>query len=305
MKKLILTISLVFICTGCFNYKELNAYAIATGMAIDRYNNNYEVSVLISNLPKSSNTQGGKDYKTIVYSGKGKTIYEAIKQIGLISPKELYIGHLSVLLISEDVAKEGINPTLEFLLEESRSKKNFQVAIAKDSKAKDLLSITSPLTDFPSQNLATNLKSSTELQGSVSATDFNTVLYKLINNGIDLTLNGFHVERNNSKECVKLSPLSIFKRDKLITWATDNESKGINIINNNIEELYLNIKCDDGYIVINTEDLYTEKHINKNGNMTIKTKGKTSITEITCDIDLKKQDNINKLEKKIENRIKK
>ena len=66
MKKLILTISLVFICTGCFNYKELNAYAIATGMAIDRYNNNYEVSVLISNLPKSSNTQGGKDYKTII-----------------------------------------------------------------------------------------------------------------------------------------------------------------------------------------------------------------------------------------------
>ena len=305
MKKLILTISLVFICTGCFNYKELNAYAIATGMAIDRYNNNYEVSVLISNLPKSSNTQGGKDYKTIVYSGKGKTIYEAIKQIGLISPKELYIGHLYVLLISEDVAKEGINPTLEFLLEESRSKKNFQVAIAKDSKAKDLLSITSPLTDFPSQNLSTNLKSSTELQGSVSATDFNTVLYKLINNGIDLTLNGFHVERNNSKECAKLSPLSIFKRDKLITWATDNESKGINIINNNIKELYLNIKCDDGYIIINTEDLYTEKHINKNGNMTIKTNGKASITEITCDIDLKKQDNINKLEKKIDNKIKK
>ena len=318
MKKLVLIISLIIMCTGCFNYNELNDYAIATGMAIDRTNNGYEVSMLISNLPKSSNTQGGKDYRTVVYSGKGKTIYEAIKQIGLISPKELYIGHLSILIISDSVAKKGINSSLEFLLEEPRSKKNFQVAIAKDSKAKDILSITSPLTDFPSQNLATNLKVTTTLQGSVSTTDFNTVLYKLINNGIDLTLSGFHIvgsiskgvknsnmETNNPKAYIKLSPLAIFKGDKLVNWASINQSKGINIINNNIKELYLNIKCNNGYIVVNIEDIDTKKYINKNGNITIKTKGKSSISEINCNLDLTNQDNINKIEKKIENKIRK
>ena len=316
MKKVILLISLIIICSGCFNYNELNNYAIATGMAIDINNNEYEVSVLISNSPKSSNQASGKNYTTVVYSGKGKTIYEAIKQIGLISPKELYIGHLSVLIISEDVAKTGINSSIEFLLQEPRSKKNFYVAISKDSKAKDVLSVTSPLTDFPSQNLATNLKTTTSLQGSVNATDFNTTLYKLVNIGIDLSLNGFsivgdtkngvknsNIETNVPKAYIKLSPLAIFKDDKLVSWTTKNESRGINIINDKIKEIYLRLDCDGGDIVVDTEDLETKKTIDKNGNITLKTSGKASISEISCDIDLTKQSNINKLEKKIENKI--
>ncbi len=317
MKRLILLISLIIICSGCFNYNELNNYAIATGMAIDISNNEYEVSVLISNSPKSSNQASGKNYTTVVYSGKGKTIYEAIKQIGLISPKELYIGHLSVLILSEDVAKEGINPSIEFLLQEPRSKKNFYVAISKDSKAKDVLSVTSPLTDFPSQNLATNLKTTTNLQGSVNATDFNTLLYKLVNIGIDLSLNGFsivgdtkngvknsNIETNVPKAYIKLSPLAIFKDDKLVSWTTKNESRGINIINDKIKEIYLRLDCDQGDIVVDTEALETKKAIDKNGNVTLKTSGKASISEISCDIDLTKQSNINKLEKRIETKIK-
>lgn len=317
MKKLVLIISLIIVCSGCFNYNELNDYAIATGIAIDKINNGYEVSVLISNSPKSNNTQGGKDYKTVVYSGKGNTIYEAIKQIGLISPKELYIGHLSVLIISEDIAKDGINPVLGFLLEEPRSKKNFQVALAKDSKAKDLLSITSPLTDFPSQNLATNLKTSTKLQGSVNATNFNTVVYKLINNGVDLTLSGFRIieninqgeknsttNPNKTNAYIKLTPLSIFKGDRLVDWANINESNGINIINNNIKELYFKIKCNEGYIVISTNNLITEKYINKKNITTIKTKGTASISEISCDLDLNNQKNIDNIEKKVEEKMK-
>ena len=317
MKRLILLISLIIICSGCFNYNELNNYAIATGMAIDISNNEYEVSVLISNSPKSSNQASGKNYTTVVYSGKGKTIYEAIKQIGLISPKELYIGHLSVLILSEDVAKEGINPSIEFLLQEPRSKKNFYVAISKDSKAKDVLSVTSPLTDFPSQNLATNLKTTTNLQGSVNATDFNTLLYKLVNIGIDLSLNGFsivgdtkngvknsNIETNVPKAYIKLSPLAIFKDDKLVSWTTKNESRGINIINDKIKEIYLRLDCDQGDIIVDTEALETKKAIDKNGNVTLKTSGKASISEISCDIDLTKQSNINKLEKRIETKIK-
>ena len=317
MKKLVLIISLIIVCSGCFNYNELNDYAIATGIAIDKINNGYEVSVLISNSPKSSNTQGGKDYKTVVYSGKGNTIYEAIKQIGLISPKELYIGHLSILIISEDIAKDGINPVLGFLLEEPRSKKNFQVALAKDSKAKDLLSITSPLTDFPSQNLATNLKTSTKLQGSVNATNFNTVVYKLINKGVDLTLSGFRIieninqgeknsttNPNKTNAYIKLTPLSIFKGDRLVDWANINESNGINIINNNIKELYFKIKCNEGYIVISTNNLITEKYINKKNITNIKTKGTASISEISCDLDLNNQKNIDNIEKKVEEKMK-
>ncbi len=313
MKRLILVISLIIICTGCFNYSELNDYAIATGMAIDKSDDGYEVSMLISNSPKSSE----KNYTTVVYSGKGKTIYEAIKEIGLISPKELYIGHLSILIISDSVAKDGINSVLEFLLQEPRSKKNFYIALSKGNKAKDVLSITSPLTDFPSQNLATNLKATTNLQGSISAIDFNTLLYKLVNKGVDLTLNGFvivgdikdgvkesNMETNKPASYIKLTNQAIFKDDKLIAWANKNESRGINIINDKIHEMYIRVKCDNGDIVVDTNTLETKKSVDKKGNITLNTTGKASISEITCDIDLTKPSNIKRIENKVNNKIK-
>ena len=315
MKKILIIISILFCTTGCFNYKELNNYAIATGMAIDFNNNEYEVSFLISNSPKSNSSISGHDYKTVIYSGKGKTIYECIKQIGTISPKELYIGHLSIVLISEDVAKKGINKIIDFLVQDPRSKKNFFVALTKTNKAKEVLSITSPLTDFPSQNLSTNIKTTSELQGSVIATDFNKLLYNIANKGVDLTLSGFKVEGNIGNEStdnntnipksyIYLTPLGIFKNDKLVYWTTLDESKGINIINDNINYMYFNINCNNGYMVVEINKLKSNINVLKNKNVNIKINGKASINEITCNIDLNNQKTIKKFEKKIEDKIK-
>ena len=52
MKKLLIFFTLI-ILTGCWNYQELNDYAIVTGMAIDLNKDEYEVSLLIANGDKS------------------------------------------------------------------------------------------------------------------------------------------------------------------------------------------------------------------------------------------------------------
>lgn len=315
MKKLIL-ISLMFLLSGCYNYKELNNYAIATGMAIDYTNDKYEVSLLIANSPQST-SESSSEYKTVIYSGKGYTIAEAIKDIGLISPKELYIGHLSIVVLSENAAKKGLSKSLDFLLQEPKSKKNFYVALAKDNKAKNILSITSPLTDFPSQTLADNIESTQYLQGSVVAIDFNTLMYEMINPGINPVLNGFtilgntksgakasNIETTLPKAYIKLSNLGIFNNDKLVAWATKNESRGINIINNNVSELYIRVKCDGGYALVDTEKIKTKREIKRNGSFAIDIQSEGIINEITCDLDLTNKKNIKKIEKKAENKIK-
>ena len=317
MKKILIIISVILLASGCYNYQELNDYAIATGMAIDYEDDQYEVSMLISNSPKSSNEGSSGDYQTVVYSGKGDTIYDAIKEIGLISPKEIYFGHLSIVILSEDLAKKGINSSLEFLLQEPRSKKNFYVALAKDAKAKDILSISTPLTDFPSETLANNIKITNDLQGSVVSTNFNTLLYYIINDGVNPVLNGFkligneekgaktsNTETNLPKAYVKLTNLGIFKGDKLVSWASKDESRGINIINDHIRELYIQIKCDSGYIVIATEKMNTTKKVDKKGNVTVNVKGNGAINEITCNIDLSKQETIKEITNKVNKKVK-
>ena len=314
MKKIIHSLFILMLC-GCWNYNELNNYSIATGMAIDYEDNKYIVSFLISN-GKKENGSSNHSYQATLYSGEGMTIYEAIKNIELLSPKQLYIGHLTSIVISESVAKRGLYDSLEYLLEDSSSKKNFYVVLAKGSSAKDILSITNPMTEFSSESISDNIEASNKLQGNIIAKTYNDVIYDLVNDGVDTAINSYvivgdvnkgittkNLESVEPSAYIKLDDLGIFKGDKLVAWANKNESMCINIINNDVDNIYINTDCGDGHIVISANGLKTKKNINKDS-ITIKTIGNATIREVTCDIDLEDNNNMNDLKIKVDNKIK-
>lgn len=313
MKKIILSIFILMLC-GCWNYKELNDYSIVTGMAIDYTDNKYMVSFLIANSKNNSDANSNQ-YESILYSSVGETIYEAIKNIWLISPKQLYIGHLESVVISEEVAKLGLYNSLEFLLEDSRSNKNFYIVLAKDCMAKDVLSITTPITDISSESVSDNVNSSYKLHGSILSKTFNDIIYELINDGIDTAISSYviigdvkegssleNLESTSPNTYIKLDDLGIFNGDKLVAWANKDISRGINIINNDVVQLYIDIDCDGGHIIVNTTDIKTKNDISKD-RIIINTKGNASISEITCDVDLEDDKIIKEMEKNINKKV--
>ena len=77
MKKILL-LPLIFLMCGCWNYKELNNLAMTTGIAIDKIDNDYHVTLLISNTKKQTNDNDKPQASTAAYEGSGKTMYEAI-----------------------------------------------------------------------------------------------------------------------------------------------------------------------------------------------------------------------------------
>ena len=258
---------LVIMLSGCWNYKELNEYSIVTGIAIDKNNDEYKVSTLISNVPKgnSGSDNSSSNSEIVVYEGKGKSISQALKDIGLVSPKELYLNSFYILVISDDVAKDGIIDVLDFFLKYSSSRNNFNVIITKGCKAKDTLKIMTSITNFPSQSIADNLKTTTELQGAVKTTSFDDLIKILIEDGMEPTIStitivgdqneGFtreNLETSEPKAYVKLDNLAIFKGDKLIDFANHDESIGINIISNDVNEMYFSIDYKDGFVIVDT-----------------------------------------------------
>ena len=130
--KLLILITICFILTGCGNYRELNQIAIITGIGIDKKNEEYEVSVLIANAQKSETTSKEGESQPTVYSGTGKTLVEAVKVIERKTPKELYLGHINVVLISEDVAEDGFLKVADWLLRNPESRKKFYLILTKD-----------------------------------------------------------------------------------------------------------------------------------------------------------------------------
>ena len=266
MKKIILNLIILIALTGCWNYNELNEFSIVSGVSIDKSGDVYEMSVLISNSPKSNSSESNSsESQVVVYSGKGESIFSALKQIGLISPNELYFGSFSVLVISEEVAKDGISNAVDFFVRYPNSRKNFYVVLSKEAKAKDTLKIMTPLSSFPSQKITDNVKSTTQLQGIISSTNFNDLLSTILTSGTELSINCIEimgdVEEGSNKENIessepktytKIGNLGIFKNDKLIDWASRDESLGINIINGKISEMFLDIDYKDGYVVIDS-----------------------------------------------------
>ncbi len=313
MKKLLIFFTLI-ILTGCWNYQELNDYAIVTGMAIDLNKDEYEVSLLIANGDKSED--GNSKAKVTVSSGKGESIYEAIKSVSLATPKELYISHLSVIVISEDIARKGVTPVLDFLLREPQSHQNFYLIIAKDSKAKDCLSILTPLADYPSQNITYNIKMTEQLQGRITDASFNSFVSKILEKGNNPVTNSLIIigstdkgtneeEQQNSiiGAYTKLDTLGLFKGDKLIDWATMEESIGINMILGDVNTFYVTIPCGNDNVVISSNNYEIKKDIEKDS-ITLNIQAEGMFNEVGCTIDLEDNNTIKKYQEKVEDKIK-
>ena len=303
---------------GCWNYRELNEYSIVTGMAIDYTDDQYEISFLISNIQKDN--KSNQSSKVVVLSGQGDSVYEAIKNIGLASSKELYIGHLSVIILSEDIARNGIWEALDFLLREPESRKNFYLVLAKDFSAKDILAIISPLDEFPSQNISKSIVLTSQLQAMVNKTSFNTAMSKLLTHGTELNMNSVTIvgdeedgtkQENTEKSILdaylKLDVIGLFKDDKLVSWADNEESIGINLIHGKIDEAYFQIPCDDGYIIVNTEKMtreITPSLVNNIPAVDIKEEFNLIVTDSTCYTNLTDPKNIELINHESEDIIK-
>ena len=264
--KWVLLIPFLLIITGCWNYRELNQLAITTSMAIDLTEDKeeYRVSILIANGKNNQTNNREGQSQTVVYSGEGPTISRALKEINLQIPKIPYIGHLGVVVVSEDVAKKGMRGVLDYLLRNPESVKRFYLILAKDDSAEDVIKVLSPLETFPGQSISTNIAISNEQEAISTAITYSKFVENLLKEGKDpslptITISGKpekgsddkNLESADIKTNIKLAPIALFKEDKLVHFTTDDESRGMNIITNQIDEMIIDYACDKGNIVAN------------------------------------------------------
>ena len=237
MKKILLLIPLFFLTTGCWNYRELNKLAIATAIAVDKADNGYEVSILIANGKNAQTSPKEGQSQNVVYSGKGPTISRALRQIELLIPKQIYIGHLGVVVISDKVAKDGLKNTLDFFVRNPESVKRFYIILSKDDKAKDVIKTLSPLESFPGQSIASNISISNESQAISTSITYSKFIENYLKKGKEpvlptITIVGKEkegeknkiLETSSPKAKTKLDKLGIFKKDKLLGYISKNES---------------------------------------------------------------------------------
>lgn len=217
MKKLLI---LLLLFTGC-NYKELNNIAIVSGISID-YNEQYEIDIMVS------------QNKNYIYHTKGKTISEAINKLNNIVPKELYLGHLDMIVISENASKK-INTIIDYFLRDSETSKRFYLLMTKN-KANTILKSISKLEAFPFNKISLDINSNKSLSNNITYSKF---IESYLTKGKEPYI---PVVKTYNKKYLTTIGLGLFKNNKFIGYTNNSEAHGINLLLGNSNKLIIKNK---------------------------------------------------------------
>lgn len=311
-KLIIVIICIAFLLTGCYDYKELNSISIIGATELDKIDNTYIVKVQIINPQAPDKTTIVKT-PFVIYTGKGKTIQEAYRNITAESSKYLYLNHLQILVINENLAKNDIAELIDFFMRNPSIRTEFYVLIGKTD---NILNIIPPIGNDFSSNIKKNIEINNEYLGISNIVTFNEFINMYLNKNLEIVLpsieninynkdseNIKNTEKSETKSKRKLGTLAVFKDNKLQGYLSKEESITYNIIKNNIKNTILTYPCQkEKYATIEIID--SKANITtKNKEINIKVNMNANLNEIACKISTKDEKDIKKLEKLFEKKL--
>lgn len=299
MKKIILIIIItIFLTTSC-SYVELNNIAIANTLAIDFIDGNYEVTIQILDLKKDSSGNNDSE-KDVIYKGSGKTITNAIRNVSLSYPKELYLGHLSIVIIGKDLINSDLEEIFEYFIRTPAVRNDFYILVNSTGKASEILdSPKEKSSAFPSKELVTTLEVSAKEVGATTKVNMEEFINAYINDTITPIIP--NIKKDNDVTTLN-GIVAVNKKDKKLILLDDELTTTYNFIFNNFLSSPLTIDYKDAIIdvLIGLPKNKIKSKI-ENGNITFDINIDVSLqpSEIRTKINLEDP----KVEKEIQNKI--
>ena len=308
MKKILVIILIIFL-TGCYNYKELNKIGIVSSISIDKEDNKYIVGAQVMNI-KNEDTDSSK---VIVYTEEGNTIEEALRNMTNKADKKLFGGHLSKLVISEEVAKDSIIDVIDLFQRLPEIKTEFNITISKNIKAVDVIKVMTSGGTIPADFVKNEIDSAYLDSALTYSSKLDEFVSFYLKDYIDPVVSVIEVENFNDEGTsldntkttdpdTKIVLSNIGITSKLERYLNEEETIGYNLVRNNINELIVPIKCGDNYASISIIKSETKYDVNKN-KIKIDINSNGNLNEYNCNKDIN-EDTIKELESKTEDKLK-
>ncbi|PHS35120.1 MAG: spore gernimation protein GerC [Alkaliphilus sp.] len=315
-------IVLISLLTGCWGKREVNELSIASAIGIDKSEEGYLVTVQLISPGEIAARTATTRAVVNTYRATGETIFEALRKLTLETPRKIYIGHMRLLIFGEDFAKDGIGKVLDFFSRDHEIRTDFYIMVARNTKAEKLLNILTPVEKIPASKIYSSLETSSKAWVQTKTVQLDQLISSLISKGKNPVLTGVvikgspeigmdisNVEKVDAPTAVKISTIAAFKKDKLVGWLNESESKGLNYILGNVSNTVFSVHC------LKEEKLAVElrrtkvkikgKVENEEPKIDIKLWAEGNVAAAECEIDLSKPENIYAIQKKVAERIKK
>ncbi len=229
-------IILVLYFGGLNSVRELGDLAIVKAVSIDkREDGKYEISAIVIDTKDKENKDKG-----IMITSVGDSVHMAARDMVDISSKKLYIAHMETLIISEKIAQEDLENTLDFFIRDNEGSNSFFLFIAKDVKASECLEKINE----EEIDLVSFLKSTQKYKGNANLKTLNEIVKILLEKGRALCVNAVTIKDN-----IEINDMAYFDGYNLIGYLTEEESIMYNILINEVDNVLLSVNEGDDLVV--------------------------------------------------------
>lgn len=230
----------LILLTGCWNRIEINDIAIVTAIGLDLTESDeihLSLQVAIpSKLGSSGPTGGSSEKSTFVISETGSTISEAFSNIQGKLSRTIFFSQSRIVIIGEELAKKSVSHVIDFQTRYAEPRINSFIMFTK-GKAFNIIKSMPKFESISAEEIKELAKLGVSLK--IYVRDF---LNMLLTDGIEpfapqLTLKPLEVNRNNTSEkTLAINGIAIFKQDKLIGWMSEEETRGLLWLRNEMEK---------------------------------------------------------------------
>lgn len=307
----------LFCLSGCWDHRELDDLAIVMAMGADKgTGNRYLFSFQIVNPGEMIKDSPKRATTTTTYVAEGRTPHDAALKIGEKLSREIYFSHLRVYVIGEELAREGIENLFDTVERSQQGRMNYSVLVARQAKARDMISSLSPMEKISGAELAKTIKTAENSIAQTFDTTVNEIVNAMWETGREPAIPGAQLlgdpkrsrdqDNLNSTEPdarLSVSGIAMFKGGRLVRWLDGPAARGAVFARNRAKNATIAIPCGK------PKDWLTIDIIGSQTKTTVKIKqnkpvilidvlSEGKIGDVNCRIDISDPSHVERLQQK-------
>lgn len=242
MQKPAITVLFIFCLLfygGCWDLRDIDQRSIVLGVAFDQTEENAEMMMTleIPLLMTINGENGANEETSVLLSTTGKTPAQMATHFERRNWRQLFFGHTKIVLISEALAREGIQPFIDFFDRNPHIDRRLNLVIAQ-GEARTVLEAENPREPLAS----VYLKNMLEVQAKTSRVitrNFQDSLIRLEDNG-DAILPRVRATETE----LTIGGGALIKDWKLIAWLDENEARAAQFLHDRVDGGRMTVTID-------------------------------------------------------------
>lgn len=269
---LVITLAL----SGCWNRRELETLGIIIGAGYD-WDPETEEYVVTAQMARPAALRleggGGGGATSHIFAGRGKTVFDASRNLSLVATRKLWWGHVQVVVVGEEAARHGLLGALNFMQRDGETRTIYWLMVTP-GKASEILRQKASPENIPALGLSSLMRTAgaTSFSPSVRLLDVLRQMESpsaMLVAVVTLTEEHGAVDGRPAPE-FRLNGSAVFHGDKMVGYLTPRETRGVLWLRSKVRSALLPVPCPgapDRHVsveVVNTAS-YTEPYLDQKG----------------------------------------